>query len=151
MLSLFFLHPVNGDPRDNAEDGDDDDRDDDARFATESGFSGRQLLMLRENREKPPQRKVKATSVFLSLLSLLFILLFFIFCNQKSANDLLERERGGGMDGESRAEIVYSDIEFSSTHIWMRWPNHLSKYIFNGYGLPWKLENSIQIGIEFQS
>lgn len=97
LLSLFFLHPVNGDPRDNAEDGDDDDRDDGARFATESGFSGRQLLMLRENREKPPQRKVKATFVFFSLLSLLlFILLFFIFCNQKSANDL--QERGGGMD-----------------------------------------------------
>lgn len=96
LLSLFFLHPVNGDPRDNAEDADDDDRDDGARFTTESGFSGRQLLMLRENREKPPQRKVKATFVFFSLLSLLFILLFFIFCNQKSANDLLER--GGGMD-----------------------------------------------------
>lgn len=96
LLSLFFLHPVNGDPRDNAEDGDDDDRDDGARFATESGFSGRQLLMLRENREKPPQRKVKATFVFISLLSLLFILLFFIFCNQKSSNDLLEREREEG-------------------------------------------------------
>lgn len=62
---MFALHPVT--------DGDHDDDDDDyvdatgcaeaymnaedGVFATESGFSGRQLLVLRENREKLPKRK----------------------------------------------------------------------------------------------
>lgn len=63
---MFALHPVT----DEDHDGDDDDDYVDAAgcteaymnaeegvFATESGFSGRQLLVLRENREKLPKRK----------------------------------------------------------------------------------------------
>ncbi|XP_073818636.1 LOW QUALITY PROTEIN: uncharacterized protein [Musca autumnalis] len=69
-------------------DGGNYDQDDDGVMVfttTESGFSGRQLLMLRENREKPPQKKVKA---FGRVFFVGVFLLFFIFCNKNSGNDL---------------------------------------------------------------